>query len=138
MKSIMCFSFVLATLSVYSQSSNAKIFFIRNTGPSLSKFKVFIDNNVVCKLPQRRYSIHEVSPGKHSFTVQQSGMKARKRARKKAVTVDCEAGKTYYVNLVLREQYRRRSQHLYCEEITENSWGKLYADLPVQENCRVK
>lgn len=125
------------SLSSFSQGK-ATIFFIRNTGPSASKFKVFIDNDAVCKLPQRRYSIHEVSPGTHTFMAQLSGTNAKEGAKQEAVTIECEAGKTYYLNLVLRKKYKWNYLNVFCEEITENSWRKLYADLPVQENCRIE
>lgn len=129
--------FLSISLSSYAQDK-ATIFFIRHTGSSPSKFKVFIDNNVVCKLKQRHYSVHEVPPGKHTFMAQFAGTSPKEGAKHEAVSIDCEAGKTYYLNLVLREKYRWQYKNLFCEEVTENTWKKLYAAIPKQDDCKIE
>jgi hypothetical protein len=136
-KTLATFFFLSISFLSYAQGK-ATIFFIRNTGASPSKFNVFIDNSVVCKLPQRRYSMHEVTPGRHTFMAQFAGTTAKEGAKNEAVTVECEAGKTYYLNLVIREKFKWKYKDVFCEEITANTWKKLYAELPIQDNCRVE
>jgi hypothetical protein len=96
-----------------------KIYFLRSTGfqGSAVAFKTFIDGEFVCKLNNKKYSIHEVSVGKHECSVQFGGKKSKEKAEKFEVLV--EAGKITYVKLVFETGVF--VNNIYCEEVTENT-----------------
>lgn len=96
-----------------------KIFFLRSTGfqGSAVAFKTFIDGEFVCKLNNKKYSIHEVPVGKHECSVQFGGKKSKEKAEKFEVQV--EAGKITYVQLVFETGLL--INNIYCEEVTENT-----------------
>lgn len=92
-----------------------KLYFIRHTGfeGSAVTFKAVIDKEVVCKLANKKYSIHELRAGEHSFSVQFS------EKQSEPMTLNIEAGKNYYVYMVLQPGVMKTA--LYCIEITEHS-----------------
>lgn len=96
-----------------------KIYFLRSTGfqGSAVAFKTFIDGEFVCKLNNKKYSIHEVPVGKHECSVQFGGKKSKEKAEKFEVLV--EAGKVTYVKLVFETGVF--INNIYCEEVTENT-----------------
>ena len=96
-----------------------KIYFLRSTGfqGSAVAFKTFIDGEFVCKLNNKKYSIHEVPVGKHECSVQFGGKKSKEKAEKFEVLV--EAGKVTYVKLVFETGIF--INNIYCEEVTENT-----------------
>ena len=96
-----------------------KIYFLRSTGfqGSAVAFKTFIDGEFVCKLNNKKYSIHEVPVGKHECSVQFGGKKSKEKAEKFEVLV--EAGKVTYVKLVF--ETGAFINNIYCEEVTENT-----------------
>jgi hypothetical protein len=100
-------------------TQTGKIYFLRTTGfvGSAQAFKTFIDEKFVCKLNNKKYSIHEVPVGKHKCSVQFGGQKPKEGAEK--FEVEVEAGKITYVQLVFETGFW--INNVYCEEITENS-----------------
>ena len=96
-----------------------KIYFLRSTGfqGSAVAFKTFIDGEFVCKLNNKKYSIHEVPVGKHECSVQFGGKKSKEKAEKFEVQV--EPGKITYVQLVFETGVF--INNIYCEEVTENT-----------------
>lgn len=99
--------------------ATGKIYFLRSTGfqGSAAAFKTFIDGEFVCKLNNKKYSIHEVPVGKHECSVQFGGKKSKEKAEKFEVQV--EAGKISYVQLVF--ETGMFINNIYCEEVTENT-----------------
>lgn len=135
MKNVLILVSLAISFSLHSQTTS-RIIFIRNTDPvSLVKLNVFIDDTLVCRLASPRQSVHEVSPGKHSFMAQYTGKKAKEGAKREAITIDCEAGRTYYLSLIIQEKFALKN--LYCEEVTEASWKKFYSRIKLEENCNV-
>lgn len=110
-------------------AATGKVYFIRHTGyeGSAVAFKTVIDGEVACKLRNKRYSIHEVAPGAHGFTVQFSGKQSD------PVQINVEAGKTYYVYMILQNGVARTA--LYCVELTENSAQKFLAECTPDTEC---
>ena len=96
-----------------------KIYFLRSTGfqGSAVAFKTFIDGEFVCRLNNKKYSIHEVPVGKHECSVQFGGTKSKEKAEKFEIQV--EAGKITYVQLVFETGLF--INNIYCEEVTENT-----------------
>lgn len=139
MKKIFCtalFTF-LVSLSVSAQEKEnvptGKIYFLRSTGfaGSAAAFKTFIDGEFVCKLNNKKYSIHEVPLGKHECSVQFGGKKSKDKAEKFEVIV--EAGKITYVQLVF--EMGAFISNIYCEEVTENTAVKKMKIMVEDTKC---
>lgn len=122
---------------IFSFSMNAqetgKIYFLRSTGfvGSATAFKTFIDGEFVCNLNNKKYSIHEVSAGKHECSVQFGGKISKEKAEKFEVTV--EPGKVVYVQIVF--ETGAFINNVYCEEITENTAKKKMEIMQEDTKC---
>lgn len=124
---------VTAQNSDLNSENTGKICFIRSTGfmGSASAFKTFIDENFVCKLNNKRYSIHEVSAGKHSCSVQFGGKKSKVRAEKFEVVV--KPNETTYVQVVFETGVL--VNNIYCEEVTKNTALNKIKKLKEDKKC---
>lgn len=116
-----------------STNQNGKVYFLRSTGfnGSAAGFTVFIDDIVVCKLNNKRYSIHDVAPGNHRFSVQFAGKESKEKAER--IEISIEAGKIYYIQLIFQGGFWKNN--LYCQEVTENSAKKVMPDLQEDKKC---
>ncbi|WP_348797188.1 DUF2846 domain-containing protein [Flavobacterium adhaerens] len=135
------FAFVLA-LSIVSVSKaqeseqkveTGKIYFLRSTGfaGSAQAFKTFIDEKFVCKLNNKKYSIHEVPAGKHTCSVQFGGQKSKEGAEK--FEVEVAPGKITYVQIVFETGLW--VNNVYCEEITENTAKNKMEQMKEDTDC---
>lgn len=128
----------IALLSISSQVTLAqetgKVYFLRSTGfqGSAAAFTAFIDGELACKLNNKKYSIHEVTPGEHKFTVQFAGKKSKEKAE--PIVIDVEAGKTYYIQMVF--QTGAFVNNLYCQEVTESSADTIMPTLKEDTKCK--
>lgn len=132
-----------ATITQYKESfgsnrqkfeqQNAKIYFIRTTGfnGSLGAFRAFVDDTLKCKLNNKSYTIHEISPGKHIISVQIVGKKLKAKAER--ITIEMEAGRTYYVQMIYKLGWL--VNNLYCQEVTEISAQSILVNLKEDQNC---
>lgn len=116
-----------------SSRQNAKIYFMRSTGftGSAQGFTVFIDDVVVCKLNNKRYSVHDLAPGTHIFSVQFAGKGAKEKAER--IEINIEAGKTYYIQLIFQTGFWKNN--LYCQEVTQSSANKVLPGLEEDKKC---
>ncbi|MFZ9877174.1 MAG: DUF2846 domain-containing protein [Chitinophagaceae bacterium] len=128
---LVCSVFFVAGIS--AQSKTGKVYFIRSTGlaGSAGPFTAFIDDGLVCKLNNKRYSIHEVSAGEHNFSVQFTGKKSKDKAER--ITIDVEAGKTYYIQLIF--QAGMIKNNVYCQEVTASSAKTVLKDCEEDKKC---
>lgn len=116
-----------------TSSNMATVYFIRSTGfqGSATAFTAFIDDSVVCKLNNKRFSIHTIVPEQHKFTVQFAGKKPKEKAE--AIHINTEAGKTYYIQMIF--QPGAFINNLYCQEVTENSAKTMLPALKQDTKC---
>jgi hypothetical protein len=114
-------------------SYTAKIQFLRSTGynGSAVAFTVFIDDKLVCKLNNKKYSTHLIQPGEHTFSVQFAGKDAKEKAER--ITIKTEKDKTYYVQLVF--QPGLLINNVYCQEVTESSAKIMLPKLKEDSQC---
>jgi len=130
--------FLIAISFVKAQDSTkvetGKIYFLRSTGfaGSASAFKTFIDEKFVCKLNNKKYSIHEVPAGKHKCSVQFGGKESKEGAEK--FEVEVQPGKNTYVELVFETGFF--VNNIYCEEITENTAKKKMEQMKEDTECQ--
>jgi hypothetical protein len=125
-----------ASLASAQDSTNVetgKIYFLRSTGfqGSAVAFKTFIDGEFVCKLNNKKYSIHEVPAGKHECSVQFGGKVSKDKAEKFVIQV--EPGKITYVQLVFETGIL--INNIYCEEVTENTAKSKMANMTEDTKC---
>ncbi|MCF8318863.1 MAG: DUF2846 domain-containing protein [Sphingobacteriaceae bacterium] len=136
MKHLKHFAFILVYFLTFTSASaqeSAKVYFIRSTGfqGSAVAFTAFIDQQLVCKLNNKKYSVHDVRPGEHVFTVQFAGKSAKERAE--PIKINVEAGKTYYVQMVFQTGYLKNN--LYCQEVTESSAKTVLVNCAEDTKC---
>jgi hypothetical protein len=117
----------------YSQQSRGTVYFIRSTGfqGSAVAFTAFIDHQLVCKLNNKKFSIHQVEPGEHVFTVQFGGKKSKEKAE--PIVINVEAGKAYFVQMVFQTGIIKNN--LYCQEVTENSAKTVMVNCVEDTKC---
>ncbi|MEZ7500254.1 DUF2846 domain-containing protein [Flavobacterium sp. Arc3] len=115
------------------KTETGKIYFLRSTGfaGSAAAFKTFIDGEFVCKLNNKKYSVHEVSVGSHECSVQFGGKKSKDKAEKFEVKV--EPGKITYVQLVFETGVL--VNNIYCEEVTENTAKQKMTKMEEDAKC---
>lgn len=98
---------------------------------ALVPFSVFINDTIQCRLNKKSYSIHQVPPGAHRFTVQFSGKKSKVRAE--PIVIDIEAGETYYIQLITQSGLIKNN--LYCQEVTASSASTILPTLKEDTRC---
>lgn len=142
--------FLLAALFFYSaeslaqelpendpESPNGLVYFLRGKGHagSATAFSAIIDEELACKLNNRRYSVHEISPGRHEFKAQFAGKKGKEKAE--IAVIDIEAGKTYYIQMVMQASFWVND--VSAQEITRNSALRLMKDdeIKLDSDCKV-
>lgn len=136
MKKIMLLLIVVAcSIQLSYAQETATVYFMRTTGfqGSAAGFTAFIDGALACKLNNKRYSVHEVTPGTHLFSVQFGGKKSKPNAAKEQISISVEAGKTYYIQMVF--QTGLLVNNLYCQEVTENSAQTILPTLQEDHKC---
>ena len=118
----------------HAQTENGRIYFLRSTGyvGSAGHFTTFIDGEFVCKLNNKRFSMHVVPAGSHLVSVQISGKDVKEKAAPLAVTV--EPGKSCYVQLAYT--VGTLSSKVGCVEVTENSALPLLKNLKEDTKCQ--
>jgi hypothetical protein len=116
-----------------SSPATAKVYLIRATGHtgSLVNFRTMIDNVVYCKLKNNRYAVVNIKPGMHNFYVTSWDMP--KANEKLGLQIPIEAGKTYYLRMVLKKRFFE--SQMYFEEITQNSAAPLLTKYTEDPDC---
>ena len=127
------FTYNLSAQEEATNSENGEICFIRSTGfmGSAQAFKVFIDKEFVCKLNNKRYSLHEVPAGKHTCSVQFGGKKSKEKAEK--FEIEVKPGETTYVQVVFETGVL--INNVYCEEVTANTAANKMKKLKQDKKC---
>lgn len=93
------------------------VYFLRSTGMNSSgwSFKIFRNGAFLGKLRNNRFDYFEIEPGKHQIHAQLAGKKAKDFGQYKT-TNDFEAGKVYFINVLLESKMKTK---IYCTEIEE-------------------
>jgi len=141
-KRLLVLAFLLASGLLYGQDQEAqpdstgkygKVYFMRSTGfqGSAQGFTVFIDDTVVCKLNNKRFSVHNVTPGVHRFSVQFAGKSSKEKAER--IEIEIESGKSYYIQLIFQSGLVKNN--LYCQEVTKSSANTIMDKLK-EDSCQ--
>lgn len=124
---------LLFVCSAAAGQGTAKIYFFRNTGYSgwAAAYSAFIDDTLVCKLNNNRYSIHEIKPGQRKISTQFYGKNSKDKAQ--FININIEAGRTYYVQL----EQGGAGTKIYPQEIGESSTRKLMEKCKLDSDCKI-
>ena len=104
MKASIVTIFLLLFLTSLSAQETAEVYVLRKTGYSGSAvgFNLIMDGELLCKARNKRYSIHQVPAGDHSFQARIFGKKKMKKKSMEPLDLTFEAGETYYLQLNLK------------------------------------
>jgi hypothetical protein len=128
--------FFVAKVSMAQSNANsqfATVYFMRSTGlAGFGAFSTFIDDSLACHLNNKRYSVHTILAGIHTFGFQFDGKKAKKKS--KMLSLMLKAGHTYYFNIEIGGQWFVDA--FYLMEVTENTAKKMLPLLKEDINCK--
>ena len=137
MKAIRTFSLlaflVTASFSAFSQTKTGQVYLIRSTGytGSAVNYRFYIDDQLVCKLKNKSFSIHDLSVGQHTVSVVSGGLSNGKKSA--PLTIAVVEGKVNYVSVVSTEA--GYSNKITCQEITQNSADPILAKVKQKKDC---
>lgn len=130
--------FFVCNLKLIAQSdtmdrSLARIYILRATGfgGSLVNFRAWVNDSVMCKLANNRYSVHTIRPGTYTFYATSFDTY---KMKENGFEMQVEAGKTYYFRMVVKK--RMFDSFLYLQEITENSATSIISKSKQQRDCK--
>lgn len=128
---------VLTCISLHAHAqadTSAKIYFIRSTGYNglAVNFHCFIDSQLVCNIKNKKYSIHQVPAGKHSFIVRVHDKK--RTSDKEAITIDVQPNQTYYIKLLPQNGYVL-SDNIKLSQLTETAAKTVLTNFNEQKDC---
>jgi hypothetical protein len=137
MKTIKFFAFLIfmlaGSLNVFSQAKTGQVYLIRVTGytGSAVNYRFYIDDQLVCKLKNKLFSIHDIEAGTHTISVVSGGLSNGKKSEPLKITV--VEGKINYVSVVSTQSgYVNK---ITCQEITQNSAEPLLAKAKQNKDC---
>jgi len=137
---------VLISTAVYGQQKNntpdssasyGKVYVFRGADvvALADPFNLYIDSQLVCKLFYMHYSIHQLTPGIHNFSVRFKNIEPGSKADRKTITtpINIEAGKIYYVHITVIKGLIQNT--LVCEEITEEVANRFFRQTKEDLEC---
>jgi hypothetical protein len=132
MNKILSIFLVLLISNSLSAQENGKVYFIRSEGfqAPAAAFNLFVDQKIVGRLNNKRYSIHEVKPGNHTFSTQFAGKNPRQKAEK--IELQIEAGSTYYIQVNFQHGFLKNKLHF--KDIKEDDAKKVLPGLKQIKN----
>ena len=98
---------------------------------SLTNFAIYVDDQKLCKLSNKRYFKIAVKAGKHIISAHRGGVGIGKKETE--VEVDTENGKSNYISCSMKSSITR--VRLEMEEVVEKTGIKDISDMKVN-NCQ--
>ncbi|MES2113103.1 MAG: DUF2846 domain-containing protein [Bacteroidota bacterium] len=128
--------FLLFSLNTFAQTKTGQVYLIRATGytGSAVNYRFYVDGQLVCKMKNKLYSIHDLSAGTHTVSVSSGGISNGKKSTPLTITV--VEGQANYVSVVSTQSgYVNK---ITCQEITKNSAEPLLAKTKEKTDCLSK
>ena len=109
------------------------VYLIRSSGFSgaLDGYSIFMDGQRICVLNNKKYSVHQVPAGEHSFNVRFDGK--TEKANKEPLVMQIEAGREYYINVLQREGIVSK---VTLQELAGSSGKRALEDVSRDDSCR--
>jgi Protein of unknown function (DUF2846) len=133
MKKLYFVLFILLTTFIHlqAQSPKATVYLLRPVGyDEYVPYFTYMDQVLLCKLGEGKYSVHEVEPGEHKFHTQYKGK--IKSTPETELLVNLEAGKTYYISINITTKAFAKGS-FYCLKLSEEE-GKKRAEASILDN----
>ena len=127
---------LIGCFGAFSQTKTGQIYLIRSTGytGSAVNYSFYIDGQLICKLKNKSFSIHDLSLGEHTVSVVSGGISNGKKSTPLKVAV--VEGKANYVSVVSTQAgYVNK---ITCQEITQNSADPILAKATEKKDCLAK
>lgn len=114
--------------SAFKRQETGQIYFMRSTNEigSILAYKIYIDDKLVCHLKNKRYSVHDVTVGEHTVSIQGTGLGSHAKSRPLKITVT--ADKSNYIAAI-------NGPGLYLLEAVESSAQELLKKVAVTKDC---
>ncbi len=109
------------------------VYVIRRAGyaGALEGYSIFMDGERICVLNNKKYSVHQVSVGKHSFNVRFNGK--RDKGNKDLLVIDIEADRDHYITI---EQHNGFKSKVRLQELAASSGKRALEDVTRDDSCR--
>lgn len=109
------------------------MYLIRRTGVSgsIDGYSIFMDGERICVLNNKRYTVHQVSPGNHSFNIRFNGKEDKERKEHLDITV--ESGREYYINVEQRSGFTNKVS---LQELAASSGKRALEEVTRDDSCR--
>jgi transcription initiation factor TFIIIB Brf1 subunit/transcription initiation factor TFIIB len=126
------FSVVLIAVSClfssFKPQETGQVYFLRSTNSigSMVAYKIYIDDELVCHLKNKRYSMHNVPAGEHTVSIQNTGLASHAKSRPLKITVLPD--KSNYLVVV-------NGSELYLQETVESSAQELLKRVAATTKC---
>ncbi|MEO3402974.1 DUF2846 domain-containing protein [Mucilaginibacter sp. CAU 1740] len=137
MKTIKLLAFLtlmlIGSISTFAQDKTGQVYLIRVTGytGSAINYRLYVDDQLICKLKNKSFSVHDLAVGTHTVSVSSGGISTGKKSEPLTITV--VEGKVNYVSVVSTQAgYVNK---ITCQEITQNSADPLLAKAKQNSNC---
>ncbi|SDF50553.1 Protein of unknown function [Mucilaginibacter pineti] len=140
MKAIKLFSllafFLTTSFGAFAQAKTGQLYLIRHTGftGSAVNYSFYVDDQLICKLKNKSFSIHDLAVGDHTVSVVSGGLSNGKKSPPLKITV--VEGKINYVSVVSTQA--GYANKITCQEITQNSADPVLAKSKQKKDCLSK
>jgi hypothetical protein len=128
--------FLTMSFGAFSQTKTGQVYLIRSTGytGSAVNYRFYVDDQLICKLKNKSFSIHDLPVGDHTVSVVSGGLSNGKKSGPLKITV--VEGKVNYISVVSTQAgYVNK---ITCQEITQNSAEPLLAKATEKKDCLSK
>ncbi|SEA45408.1 DUF2846 domain-containing protein [Pedobacter hartonius] len=136
-KLIALFAYLITgSFTAFSQTNAGQVYLIRSTGytGSAVNYSFYIDDQLICKLKNKSFSIHDLGAGEHTLSVVSGGLSTGKKSPPLKIMV--AEGKTNYVSVVSTQS--GYANKITCQEITQNSAEPVLAKAKEKKDCLSK
>jgi hypothetical protein len=131
------FAFVLMLSSNgFAQTKTGQVYLIRYTGYTglAVNYSFYVDEQLICKMKNKSYSIHDLPVGDHTVSVVSGGISNGKKSTPLNITV--AEGKVNYLSVVSTQAgYVNK---ITVQEITQNSADPILAKSKQKKDCLTK
>jgi|GEM_PF-742254 len=114
--------------TAFKRQETGQVYFIRSTNSigSMVPYKVYIDDQVVCNLKNKRYSMHSIAAGEHTVAISNTGLSNHSKSR--PLKINVVADKNNYLVVI-------NGSPVYLQETVESSAQELLKRVAATTKC---
>lgn len=119
---------VSCLFSAFKRQETGQVYFIRSTNSvgSMVPYKVYIDDQLVCNLKNKRYSMHNIAAGEHTVAIANTGLS--KHTKSRPLKINVVADKSNYLVVI-------NASDVYLQEVVESSAQELLKRVAATTKC---